>query len=75
VTISTESESIRKSWQISPLDPTIRIAGKEIVFETDQVVVDGREVAALPRGTKAIEVAERDGRLSILADGTSIGDF
>ena len=75
VTVSTESEAVRKSWQIRPLDPTIEIAGKQIVFEPDRVVVDGQEAAALPSGTKKIEVAERDGRVNILADGTKICEF
>jgi hypothetical protein len=75
VTMSTESEAVRKSWQIRPLDPTIQFAGKQIVFEPDRVVIDGQEVAALPSGAKTIEVAERGGRVNILADGTRICGF
>ena len=75
VTLSTESEEVRNSWQIRPLDPTIRIAGKQIVIEPGQIVVDGQDVADLPSGTKKIEVAERNGRVNIVADGTKICDF
>ena len=75
VAMSTESEAIKDSWRIQALNPNIEIAGRKIAIEPKRVVVNSGEIATLPPGTQKVEVAERQGTLHILADGTAIEKF
>ncbi|HEX6984454.1 MAG TPA: hypothetical protein VF170_03720 [Planctomycetaceae bacterium] len=47
---------------------------RKILVEPTEIKVDGTPVAAIPEATKAVTIADEDGRLRIAADGATVYD-
>ncbi len=56
-------------WSAGNESVTITVAGKKIVVEKEQLLVDGVSKAKIPSGTKSIRAVSRDESVVVELDG------
>jgi len=75
VKMRTFSKSVYDSLQLDPFaagGTTVTVAATKIAIRSDDILVNDESVAAIPPGTRVIQLAEKNGAVQIMADGINL---